>query len=40
MKNDLNKLGLDSLNFVMEAVSFKLELSVNLLSLLFDRAAE
>lgn len=38
MKNDLSKVGIDSLDFIMEAVSFKLELSVNLLSFLFDKA--
>jgi hypothetical protein len=40
MKNDLGKLGYDTLDFVMEAVSFKLELSINLLAFLNDRAAE
>jgi hypothetical protein len=40
MKNDLAKLGFDCLDFMMGAVSFKLELSINLLSFLFDRAAE
>jgi hypothetical protein len=40
MKTDLAKLGFDSLDFMMEAVSYKLELSINLLGFLFDRATE
>ena len=37
MKNDLSKVGIDPLDFLMEAVSFKLELSVSLLSFLLDK---
>jgi hypothetical protein len=40
MKTDLSKAGIDALDFLMEAVSYKLELSINLLSFLFDKAVE